>query len=442
VTNPRNHPLRWLPPFILGVCAATTAEVAAGLLLYAGPGLMRSLTTIISVEALSLGLGVMTAPGPRPDLVESLRRRWLFCLLSFMAATLFSAFWSVVQAVGGSALGQGMGLAFLAGLPMYALGGVLGAMSTVAATAEPGDRSGSVGGAALLGGALGFAATGASLPQVFTPASLLLVCLVLLSAGGLVYGSVLDTRLRVHVRARRPSPLGDVRVEDRHLLSRDTAARALLEGDFVRSWVTLADEQRGFWDEAVCDTFRDPTSASARLLFFGGGASSHPRTLVREDATVRIEVAERSGAVLELGREHLDTGLRDDADERLEVSVGNLDDALGRSDARYAMVLVDTAAFGPVGGVASLGARARSLIFQSLDPGGVLALGPLRPDAGAWTFPEGWSDARYRRDISVDVGSLGMRVPSVEWVWVGSPDAGRAWPARVGSFERVAGEAP
>ncbi|HSG47824.1 MAG TPA: hypothetical protein VLA43_08445, partial [Longimicrobiales bacterium] len=162
------HPLRWLPPFVLGVCTATVAEVAAGLLLYAGPGLMRSLTTILSVEVLALALGVIAAPGRRPDVVESLRRRWLFCLLAFMGATLFSAFWSVVQAVGGTSLGQGLGLAFLAGLPMYALGGVLGAMANVAA-AEPGERPGTVGGAALLGAALGFVGTGASLPQVLTP---------------------------------------------------------------------------------------------------------------------------------------------------------------------------------------------------------------------------------------------------------------------------------
>ena len=438
---PRRHPLRWLPPFILGVCAATAAEVAASLLLYAGPGLMRSLTTILSVEALSLALGVMTAPGSRPDLVESLRRRWLFCLFAFMGATLFSAFWSVVQAVGGSALGQGMGLAFLAGLPMYALGGVLGAMSTVAAT-EPGDRTGAVGGAALLGGALGFAATGASLPQVFTPASLLLVCLVLLSAGGLVYGSVLDMRLRVHVRARRPSPLGDVRVEDRHLLARDSAARVLMEGGFVRSWVTLAEGHHHPWDQAVCATFRKPAEPSARILFLGGGASSQPRALVREDATLQVEVAERSGAVLELGREHLDTGLPGDADEHLVVSVGNPEDALGQSDARYSLILLDTAAFGPVGGVASMSASARSRIFRRLDSGGVLALGPRSPEAGAWAFPQGWSGARYRRDLSEDVASLGMRVPGEELIWVGSPDAAYPWPSLVGPFARVIEEAP
>ena len=432
----RAHPLRWLPPFILGVCAATAAEVAAGLLLYAGPGLMRSLTVILSVEALALALGVMTVPGPRPDLVDSLRRRWLFCLLAFMGATLFSAFWSVAQAVGGSALGQGLGLALLAGLPMYALGGVLGAMAAVVAT-EPGGSVGAIGGSALLGGSLGFAATGASLPQVFTPASLLLVCLVLLSAGGLVYGSVLDARLRVHVRAKRPSPLGDVRVEDRHLLSQDSAARVLMEGDVVRSMVTLAEDQHESWDQAVCRALRDPVEPSGRVLFLGGGASSYPRALVREDATVLVDVAERSGAVVELGKEHLDTGLQDAADERLSVMVGNVEDILAGSDTRCSSILLDTAAFGPVGGVASLSGAARAHIFRRLDPGGVLALGPLPPDPGTWSFPEGWSEARYRRDHPHDVASLGISVPTEEVIWLGSPDGQHSWPHRVGSFTWV-----
>lgn len=437
----RGHPLRWLPPFILGVCAATVAEVAAGLLLYDGPGLLRSLTAILGVEALALALGVMTAPGLRPDLVDSLRRRWLFCLLAFVGATLFSATWSMVQAVGGSSLGQGLGLAFLAGLPLYALGGVLGGMATVAVT-EPRGRPGTLGGIALLGGAVGFAATGAFLPQVLTPASLLLICLVFLSAGGLVYGSVLDTRLRVHVRARRPSPFGDVRVEDRHLLSQDLAARILFEGDFVRNWIALAEDQHPPWDGVVCDAFRNQGLPLSRVLFIGGGASQGPRALVREDSSTRVDVAERSGAVVELGREHLETGLQGDGDERLMLSVGNIDDALARFDHGYSLILLDTAAFVPVGGVSSLGVSTRSQIFRALVPGGVLALGPWRPEAGAWAFPESWSSARYRRDLPGNLASLGMCTPNEGFVWVGSPEAAYPWPASVGPFGRVADEAP
>jgi hypothetical protein len=152
-------------------------------------------------------------------------------------------------------------------------------------------------------------------------------------------------------------------------------------------------------------------------------------------------VAERSSAVLELGKEHLDTGLHGDADERLAVSVGNLEDILDHSDTRYSSILLDTAAFGPVGGVASVSASARSQIFRRLEPGGVLALGPLRPDPGTWAFPEGWSEARYSRDHPQDVSALGIPVPAEQLIWIGSPDARYPWPPKVGPFACVAKEA-
>lgn len=430
------HPLRWLPPLVLGVCAATVAEVAVGLLLYSGPGFMRSLTTILGVEAASLALGIMNGPAPRPDLVESLRRRWLFCLIVFMCATLFSAFWSVVVAVGGTALGQGLGLALLAGLPLYTLGGVVGAMSTL----EGGDaakRGAGVGGPAVLGAAIGFAATGVSLPQVFTPASLLLVCLVLLSGGGLVYGSVLDARLRVHVRARRPSSLGDVLVEDRHFLATDSAARVLREGGYVRSWVTSGDDRPCSWDQVVWNSLLGPGPRADRALLVGGGTSTLPLTLVREGRATSVDVLERSGAVLELAREHLETGLSDGADEHLSVMVGNLDDALATLVGPYRVIFLDSAALDPVGGLASLSVWARKCMGELLETDGFLALGPHAPAPGTWSFPEGWSCARYRSALPRDLTSLGMSIPEEEEVHVGSPAPSQPWPSEMGPFTRV-----
>lgn len=439
--TPAAHPLRWLPPFLVGVCAATAAEVAVGLLLYGGPGLMRSLTAVLAVEAGALGVGFLTAPTHRPDLVDALRRRWLFTLVVFLVATVFSAFWSVVELVGGSALGQGLGLGFLAALPLYATGALLGAMGT-AADAEAGQRGRAVGGPAALGAALGFAATGASLPQVFAPASLLMVCLVLLSAGGLVYGSVLDTRIRVHVRARRPSPLGDVRVEDRHLLSRDQAARLLLEGDHVRRWSALGEEMGDPWDVALVRGLMEAHHEPASLLLVGGGASSLPRAVLREYPEFRVDVVERSHAVLELGREHLETALGEGADVRIGLRVGNPEDATTDLHGPYALVLVDTAALAPQGGASALSARHRSGLLGSVQPEGVLALGPLRVEAGGWIFPEGWSVRRYVRGLPEGLGGLGLFLAADEEIVAGSPDVHRLWPDRIGTFTRVGEPAP
>lgn len=429
----RSHPLAWVPAFVLGVCTAAAAEIAVGLLLYAGPGLMRSLTTILGVEAAALGVGLWTAPGPRPDLVESLRRRWLLSLTAFLIATLFSAFWSVVQAVGGSALGQGLGLAFMAGLPLYANGGVLGAMATAVAS-EPGARPATVGAPAFLGAAVGFAATGISLPQVLTPASLLMVCLVLLSAGGLVYGSILDARLRVQVRARRSTGHGDVRVEDRHLLSQDRAARLLLEGEVVRRWITLGEDAVTPWDVAAFRAFAPGGDEPYDVLIVGGGASAVPREAMSRDPGVRISVAERSAPVLELGREHLDTGLAEDVGGRLRMGVGNLDDLAEVPGGPYAIILLDTAALAPLGGLSGLSGRARDALIASLAPGGTLIAGPAAPEPGAWEFPPGWESMVYRRRMDEELDGLAVALAPEEVLLVARPEAGTAWPDVVDGF--------
>jgi hypothetical protein len=163
------------------------------MLLYSGPGMMRSLTTILAVEAATLGLGLWTASYPGEEVADALRRRWLAYLGSLVIATAFAAAWSLVQRLESTAAEQGLGLAFLAALPLYACGGLLGLMGRAAASDADLGRSG-VGGPAAVGAAVGFASTGLSLTRVFTPASLLLTCLVVVSAGGLIQGAILDER--------------------------------------------------------------------------------------------------------------------------------------------------------------------------------------------------------------------------------------------------------
>lgn len=195
----RAHPLAWAPPLLVGASAAIAAEVAIGILLYAGPGFLRSLTTILAVEGASLSLGLRGVPPLDRDLIERMRRRWLFCLASFLVAATFGTVWSLVPDLGEGRLGQGLGLALLAALPLYACGAVLGGMGSVSASA-PARGTRGPGAAAALGAALGFVITGGLLPRAPIPASLLVACLVLLSAGGMLYGVVLG------VEAEGPMP--------------------------------------------------------------------------------------------------------------------------------------------------------------------------------------------------------------------------------------------
>jgi hypothetical protein len=182
----------WMPALMVGAATAIAAEVAIGILLYASVGFMRSLTTVLAIEGVALAAGLHTAPsGERPELVERLRRRWLFCLGTFIAAAIYGTLWSLFEGLGGGRFGQGVGLALLAGLPMFACGSLLGGMGALAED----DTSGLLlrpGAAAALGAGLGFVATGALLPRAPIPASLLVGCLVLLSGGGMIYGALID----------------------------------------------------------------------------------------------------------------------------------------------------------------------------------------------------------------------------------------------------------
>lgn len=436
----RAHPLAWTPAFVVGICVATVAEVSVTLLLYTGPGLMRSITTILGVEAGAIAIGLWTAPGPRPDLIDAVRRRWLLCLVAFLTATLYAAFWTFLRDVGGTPLGQGLGLAFMAGLPLYACGSVLGGIG--AATGGGGDaRTIGVGPPAFIGGVLGIVATGVFLPRVPTPASLLLVCLVLLSAGGLVFGFVLDSRLRVLVRARRPTSVGDVWVEDRHLASRDHAARLLLEGRALRRWIPLGGENGTPWDVAAFRAFSAPLDVPFEMLLVGGGASPLPRAAVREHPAVRVSVSERSATVLELGREHMETGLSGELGDRLRLGVGNLDDQLQHPGGPYDLIVLDTGAFGVLGGLSGLSGRARDTLCAHLRPEGAMIVGPVPPDPGAWEFPTGWRVATYRRRYPEGLDELGFD-GTEEVLLVARPGEAAASFPRIEGFELDAGGEP
>lgn len=402
------HPMRSVPPFMVGIAAATAAEVSATLLLYTGPALMRSITVILAVQGVSFGLGLRETPGARDDLLASVRRRWLLCMATFLVATLYAASWSLFPDLAGSGLSQGLGLALLAAFPLYACGNVLSAMTTASVTEPTGHRV-NIGAPAALGAALGFVATGVSLPQVLTPASLLLVCLVILSGGGLVYGSVLDARLRIHVRDRRPSPLGDVRVEDRHLPLRDRGARFLFEGRCLRRWMALESAAATPWDVAVFQSMFGDARGAPRILLVGGGASSLPRIAVHAHPQVVVDVVERSQAVVALGSEYLNTGLSLEESGRIELHVGNPEDRVAEAVEEYDLVLVDTAALCPVGGVASMTRFGLGTLARVVGPRGVLALGPLAPDADPAPTPDGWVLATFQRDLPEALQGLGDR---------------------------------
>ena len=180
--------LGWAPAFVAGFAAGASGTVAVALLLYTGEGLLRSLTLITAIELGAFGLGLSMSGPPRQwsPAVESLRKRWLFALMTFLAAAGFALAWVLFSGFGASPMTQGLGLALLAGLPLYACGRLvrgIGAVRTMAGLT--GD-----GASASFGAAGGVLVTGLGALSGLGVPSFALFLLVILSGAALLQGWV------------------------------------------------------------------------------------------------------------------------------------------------------------------------------------------------------------------------------------------------------------
>jgi len=390
----RRHRLAWAPPFLVGVSGAIAAEVGFALLLYAGPGLARSVTVLLAAAGLALAAGLAWAPPPGADAVDRLRRRWLGCLGAFLIAASFGVAWSLPGVLGDGRLQQALGLVCLVALPLFSVGAVLGG---IAALLPAGLGGAHVGAAAALGAGAGFALTGALLPRTPLPSSVLLVCLVALSLGGMIFGSVLGSVMEVEVRGTRGEGPDAVRVEDRRRVADEVRTRVLVEGRHERRKLAPVGEGSVPWDVALARALRPPDGSEWRVLAVGGGASTLARSVLREHSTGTVDVLERSGDVVDLGREHLETELTVGAGERVDVRVGHLEDLVKEVRERYDAVFVDSDALATVGGALGLSREARGRIVQAVGEAGLLVWGPSEPEPGTPELAARWARASFER---------------------------------------------
>ena len=188
--TPLRRSLGWAPAFVAGFAAGASGTVSVALLLYSGEGMLRSLTVIVAFELGAFGLGLGTGETPREwtHAVESLRRRWRFALVTFLAAAGFALSWAFFAGFEASAITQSVGLALLAGLPLYACGRLLRGIDVVRMMVGS-TRDGAV---AALGAASGVLVTGlGALTGIGVP-SVVLFLLVILSGAALLQGWVLE----------------------------------------------------------------------------------------------------------------------------------------------------------------------------------------------------------------------------------------------------------
>jgi hypothetical protein len=112
-----------------------------------------------------------------------------------------------------------------------------------------------------------------------------------------------------------------------------------------------------------------------------------------------VAVVERTGGIIDLGREHFDTELGVGEHDRVAVGVGNVDDHLMSLDGPYDLVVVDAAALAPIGGATGLSRAARAALASAVAPGGVLAWGPHPPEPGNPERVDGWDRVVFQRGV-------------------------------------------
>ena len=399
--------LRGLSPFLLGVAMGIVALVAAGLLLYGGPGFLPALVVVLATQLASAALGVGYGARPRgSDPVEVLRRQWLLVLVAVTLAVVFSMAWEWFAGFGAPALSQGLGLALLAALPLFGAGSVVGALSRFPQSGGAAVRDGP---AAILGAAAGVLLTGlVFFPMLGSSAALLLLALMVASTGALLQGRSLEGVVWTQpLPGRDGAGAPDPEYLQAWVGGRSERSRFVLaEGGRIRGVLTPEGGPFLSVDRALVRGIEGWTGAKGgRALFLGVGRlplALHLRSRGRrEEGGARVaglHVMDGSpdllAAVEELAhRVGTEASVRsgkaapDGEQEGLILRPVPVEEALAGSSehlppASFDLVVLDTLALASSPGAFRLPSGALQRLLSTLRPHGVLILGPLQ-DGGA-----------------------------------------------------------
>lgn len=359
-----------VPPFLVGLAGAGVAEISATLLLYTTEGFLPALTLILAVESAAFALGLWSGSvHMEAGTVEQVRLRWLFALVALSMAAAFSTGMTVLEEAFRGGLGQGLGLAFLGSLPLFALGSLLAAMGR---SRSPGSWRLAV--STAFGLAAGFLLTGVLLLPNLAPYTLYLLLLSVLSGGALLHGWVLDGRPQTAVVEEVPTPRGMARVEDRLTGATDLQWRVILEGGRLRAREGADGRKGREWENSVLEAVKGGGHDSGPVLFLGGGGGTLARLLLDDFPELDLLVVEESQEVVHLARKHL---WPFPGWERVRCRMGNPWRALAELEGAFPLLLVDMEAVPALGVVPHIPSPVWRELARLAGPGGLVVLGGL-----------------------------------------------------------------
>ena len=362
-----------MPPLLVGASIAGAAEMSASLLLYSAEGFLPALTLILTVETGALALGLWSGTfqiGEGP--LEQVRRRWLFSLVTFALAAVFSTGMTFIEELLTGGIGQGLGLAFLGSLPLFALGSLLGAMAC-----PGGERripTATIGVPSVVGLALGFFLTGGFLLPNMAPYTLYLVCLTALSGGALLQGWVLDGRPQKKLLELRWSHRGEIRVEERVSGADGVPHRVLLEDGRVRGSETPDGDPGRGWERATLAALEGEGQGPGAVLYLGGGSGTFARLLSRGFPESTITVVEGSEELVQMARTHLKSFVGWKA---VDLHVGEPWSVVSKLAGLFPLILLDSEFLPSLGRLPWLPDSAFPHLARLSGPGGTVVLGGM-----------------------------------------------------------------
>jgi hypothetical protein len=300
-------------------------ETSTGLLLYTENGFLPAITLILTIEMAALAFGLWGGSFPLGGgAVEQIRRGWLFSLVVFALAAALSAGMDFLGDGSGTRVSQGFGLGFLGGLPLFAIGSLLGAMGRAGQQGRSLELP-TLGAATLSGAAAGFLTAGLLLIPNAAPYSIYLFALVVLSGGALVQGWVLDGWPLREVLEVISGPTGEWRAEGRALGSARREVKVLLAEGRIRGAEDLTGSPVRPWERSLLEGLsvvgdQGPES----ILYLGGGSGTLSRGLSRVEAPFPVLAVERSPELVTLAESTFGRRDEDEMDEEAPVEGGGI----------------------------------------------------------------------------------------------------------------------